>query len=300
MQQYCLSDICKVIEEDHVLHGVATADFYINKITTPQAADENSLIFISPNRKDKSSLFANTRAGLIIGDASLEHEARKPHQTLIVVKDPKYIFAKIGNRLFTPKISYSIHPTATIHPEAVIAENVYVGPYTYIGRCELKENTVIHGNCYLYDNVKIHENTTIHAGSVLGADGCGQIKNNDGKYVPFPHIGGVVIEANVVIGTHTCIAKGALGNTLVKSGSVIDSFVQVGHNVTIEEDVLILANAVIGGSSMIKRNSVLAIGAHICDYVTVGEGAHIGPHTIIMNDVAAGAKVMPRAPLTLI
>lgn len=298
MQRYDLKDIGEAIGEDYALHG-ASDDIYIDKITTPHAADEHSLVFISPNRQDKAALLAHTHAGVVIGDASLARETRKKDQVLIVVQDPKRSFAHIGNRFFVQKIPYSIHPSAIIHPEAVIAEQVYIGPYTYIGRCELKAHTVVHGHCYLYDNVIVHEHVTIQAGCVIGANGCGQIKNKAGKYFPFPHIGGVIIEANVEIGTKTSIAKGALANTVIKNGSVIDSFVQVGHNVIVEEDVLILANSVIGGSSIIKKDAVLAIGAHICDYVTVGEGAHVGPHTVIMTDVPARAKVMARPPLTV-
>lgn len=296
MARYELSEICKKLDEEYILSGAAET-VHVENITTPYAADERSLVFISPSRTDKQEMVERTKAAVIICDQSLNHFSL--NKCFIIVKNPKYTFAKLAKIFFTETLPNNIHPTAIIHPEAVIPKDVYIGPHVYIGKCVLKSNTVIHGNCYLYDNVLIGENVIIHAGCIIGADGCGHIKDKDGIYHAFPHIGRVVIESNVVVGAHSCIAKGALSDTVIKQGTIIDSFVQVGHNVVVEENVLILANSVIGGSSIVRKNTVLAIGVHICDYVTIGENAHIGPGVTIMKDVAPYAKVVQRAPLTL-
>ncbi|MBA3662167.1 MAG: hypothetical protein H0W64_10585 [Gammaproteobacteria bacterium] len=297
MMGYQLSELCKYINDDYVLHGNVN-EIHVENIATPFTANEKSLVFISPTHADKQKMFNATKANLIICDDSIQF-CSKTKKNLLVVQDPKYIFAKIANAFFVEKPASGIHPTAIIHPEAKIAEDVYIGPNVYIGKCEIKKNTMIYGNTYLYDNVYLGEGVVVNAGSVLGAAGCGQIKGKDNIYIPFPHIGRLIIENNVEIGPQTCIARGALGDTIIKENTVIDSQVKVGHNVVIEENVIILANVVIGGSSIIKNNVVLAIGAHICDYITVGEHAHIGPGVIIMSDVAAHAKVVPRLPLTL-
>lgn len=297
MPRFYLSELCEKIDEEYSLYG-SSDNVYIEKISTPYHADESSMIFISPERTDKHEMIKNTKAKVVICDNSIDFQAIKD-KIFICVKHPKYVFAKIGNALFVTRPSFTIHPTAIIHPEAKIAKNVHIGPYTYIGKCEIKANVVIHGNTYLYDNVTIHENVVIHAGCVIGADGLGHIRSNNSVYVTFPHIGGVVIEQNVSIGANSCIAKGALSDTVIKKNAVIDSFVQIGHNVLIEENVLILANVVVGGSSVIQQDVVLAIGAHICDYITVEKCAHIGPGAVIMNHVSAYSKVVSRAPMTL-
>lgn len=292
---YQLIDICNVLA-DYEIRG--NTKKIISNITTPLLADETSLVFISANRTDKQELFDKTKAGAVVCDASLQAQTRD-NKCAIIVKDPKYAFAKIANHFFLPKITPSIHASAIIHPNAKIGKNVYIGPHVYIGECEIGDEAVIHGNSYLYDNVKLAEKVLVQAGCILGASGCGHVKNEQGIYEPFPHIAGVVIESGVTIGTHSCIARGALLDTVIKKNCVIDSFVQIGHNVLVEENVIILANSVIGGSSIIKRNVTLAIGSHIGDYVTVGEGAHIGPGVVIMQDVAAKSKVVARAPMTL-
>lgn len=292
---YQLIEICNVLN-DYEIHG--NTKKIINKITTPLLADEKSLVFISANRTDKQELFDKTKAGAVVCDASFQAQVVN-NKCAIIVKDPKYAFAKIGNHFFLPKITPSIHASAVIHPNAKIGKNVYIGPHVYIGECEIGDEVVIHGHSYLYDNVKLAEKVLVQAGCIIGASGCGHIKNEYGIYEPFPHVAGVVIESGVEIGTHCCIARGALIDTVIKKNCVIDSFVQIGHNVLVEENVIILANSVVGGSSIIKRNAILSIGSHICDCVTVGEGAHIGPGVVVMQDVAEKSKVVVRAPMTL-
>src|SRR3712207_8015894 len=56
-----------------------------------------------------------------------------------------------------------------------------------------------------------------------------------GAYHKFPQVGTVRIEDDVEIGAHTCIDRGALGETRVGRGTKIDNLVQVGHNVQIGE-----------------------------------------------------------------
>lgn len=294
---YSVKDICKQIDNEYHLIG-NQSDIQINKITTPLSADEHSLVFITPINPDKQNMLKKTRARLVICDDTLIDKDLSD-KCFIVVDNPKYIFAKIGNALFLKKHQYSIHPSAVIHPEAQIARNVFIGPNTYIGKCMIGEESVIYGNCFFYDNVIIGKKVVVQAGCVLGASGCGQVQGENGTYEPFPHIGRLIIEENVEIGTNSCIARGALDDTIIKQGTVIDSFVQVGHNVLIEENVLILANSVIGGSSIIKKNAFLAIGTHVCDYITIGSYAHIGPSVTVMQSVTDGSKLLPRPPLTL-
>lgn len=297
MRHYSVVEICNLIEDEYTLHSAAD-NIYIDKMSTPYDADATAMVFISPHRQDKQPMFDSTRAGVVICDLSIQRKSREK-QCVIVVQDPKYTFAKIGHALFVEKLSPAIHPTAVIHPEAKIGANVYIGPHVYIGKCELKDHVVIHGNSYLYDHVTLHDHVIIHAGCILGADGLGHVRKADGIYQPFPHIGGVIIESGVSLGTHTCVARGALSHTIIKANAVIDSFVQIGHNVIIEENVLILSHVVIGGSSLIRKNALLAIGAQVCDYVIVGENAQVGPGVVIMQNVPAQAKVMPRAPITV-
>lgn len=297
MTRYSLSELCSKIEEDFILRG-KLEDAYIEKLSTPNNADKYSLVFISPQRTDKQEMFEKTLASVVICDDSIKIPPLI-NKSIIIVKDPKYIFSRIGNALFVQKPEYKIHPSSIIHEDAIIEKNVYIGPNVYIGKCTIQKNTVIHGNCYLYDDVFIGENVLLQAGCIIGAPGCGHIRKKDNTYESFPHIGGVIIESYVEIGTNSCIAKGALGNTTIKKGVIIDSFVQVGHNVLIEENALILANSVIGGSSIVKKNATLAIGSHICDYIIIGEGAHIGPGVSVIKDVLPHTKVIPKPSLTL-
>lgn len=298
MTRHSLKAILEKIDCDYQIIG-NIEDRYVDKITTPNQADHHSMVFISPTRVDKQSLFENTKACVVICDSILNISSASD-KCAIIVADPKLVFAKLGNHFFINKPATEIHATAIIHPEAEIGENVSIGPYSIIGKCKIGAHSLIRGHCQLYDDVILGERVIINTGCVLGADGVGAIKNTDGNYVAFPHVGRVIIESDVEIGSHSCVAKGALCDTVVRSGTIIDTFVQIGHNVMIEENVMILSNSVVAGSCLIKKNALIAIGAHICDYVSIGERAHIGPGAVIMKDVPPDAKVVPKMPMTIL
>lgn len=136
------------------------------------------------------------------------------------------------------------------------------------------------------ENIKIGENCAI------GLDGFGYVKDTDGTWLRFPHLGRVVIGDNVEIGSNVCIDRGALGDTTIGKGVKIDNLVHVAHNVEIGENTLVVAHSVIGGSVKIGKNVFVGMGAMIKNKVTVGDGATIGMGAVVIHDVPAGATVV--------
>lgn len=132
-----------------------------------------------------------------------------------------------------------------------------------------------------------YNNIRIKHGIVLGGEGFGY--EWDGKkYLKFSSVGGVIIGANVDIGANTCIDRGTLGNTIIGNGVKIDNLCHIAHNVVIENDVMITAGCIIGGSARICRRAYLGIGAKIKNGITIGEGAVIGMGAVVLKDVPAG------------
>ncbi|MBK8845472.1 MAG: UDP-3-O-(3-hydroxymyristoyl)glucosamine N-acyltransferase [Bacteroidetes bacterium] len=249
-------------------------------------ANAHSLVWISPTKPDKLEIIATTLASVIICDESLDFEKIKTtNKCFIVVENPKLVFLRIVSAYFIDKIERSIHPTSTLHSEAITGSNIHIGPNCYIGKCTLGDNVTIMGNNFLYDNVIIGNNVTINAGSVIGADGFGYAKNDEGQFEKFPHIGGVVIEDNVEIGANTCIDKGTLGNTIIKRGAKIDNLVHIAHNVTVGENSMIIALAMIGGSTIIGDNVWVAPSSSLRDRIEIGKNAVIGMGAVITKSV---------------
>ena len=59
------------------------------------------------------------------------------------------------------------------------------------------------------------------------------------------------------IGANTTIDRGSVGDTVIGRGTKIDNLVQIGHNVQVGENTLIVAQVGIAGSTEIGVNAVL-------------------------------------------
>ena len=248
MRNISVEEILPLLESDDKTLG--DKYYYFNNVKPSELVDEESLDWVGPLIKKKSDYILKSKARIILCDSSVTIDKNMvQNKCIIIVKNPKATLIKILNKFFVEKTKYQVHPNALIHPEARIESNCFVGPFTYIGKCNINSGTVIHGNCYIYDNVTIGKNVTIHAGTIIGADGFGYVRNEDGCYKKFPHIGSVTIGDNVEIGSNTTINRGALSDTIIEEGVKIDDQVHISHNVRIGKHSAITANVVIAGST---------------------------------------------------
>lgn len=206
----------------------------LTNATTVNNANKSSVVWIKPGSQKAGEVRKITAAVIICDRQTLEAvRPQSTESTFIICANPKLTFSKLVNKLFVNRPAAGIHASAVIHPEAVIGKNCTIGPFTYIGKSAVGSDTVIHGHCHIYDGVTIGARCIFHAGVVIGSDGFGYSKNEDGSVEKFPHIGGVVIGNDVEIGSHTCVDRGALGDTIIENDVKIDNLVHVAHNVQI-------------------------------------------------------------------
>ena len=229
---------------------------------------------------------------------------------LIRVKNPKFAFAQVL-RIFAPeqKIYKGIHQSAqidntailgenvSVHASAVIGENAVIGantvifPFVFIG-----DNVTIGSDCVIYPHVVLHDNTEIgrnviiHSGSILGTDGFGYMFIEDRHY-KIPQIGRVIVGDDVEIGANVTIDKARTGSTRIGRGTKIDNLVHIGHNCTIGDHSVIVAQVGVSGSVQIGKGVILAGQAGVKDHVTIGDGAIVGAKTGVIGDVARGQFV---------
>ena len=123
---------------------------------------------------------------------------------------------------------------------------------------------------------------------MIGCSGMGYERDEAGRLVKFPQLGGVVIEDDVDIAAHATVQRGALGDTVLGRGAKIGPHVNVGHGVQVGEDVLIAGHVQIGGGVRIGRAATIWQGAVIANGVTVGERAVIGMSAAVRKNVAPG------------
>ena len=234
---------------------------------------------------NKEDLIKATKSNFIICDAYIDFTALPKDKNYIIVENPRLSFLRIVKALFMESKVPIIHKTAIIHPEASIGSNVSIGVNCYIGKCVINENTEIHGNCYIYDNVFIGKNVTIQANTTIGSEGFGYEKDENGIWEKFPHIGGVVIEDFVEIGSNNTIDRGTIGDTIIRKYAKIDNLVHIAHNVEIGQNSMIIANSMIGGSSKIGSNTWIAPSSTIRDGLVIGNNVVVGMAALVTKNI---------------
>jgi UDP-3-O-[3-hydroxymyristoyl] glucosamine N-acyltransferase len=284
-KQYTLDDITSVLKTGFALLG-NIKDKYFTNVQTIYEANEESLVWVNSK---KNIDVAKTRAHIVICDEKVRpSDELLATKCFIVVENPKLAYLRLVEKYFVELPPFGVHPTAAVHSEAKIHPKTYIGPFTYIGRCTIGEGTIIFGHCHIYDKVEIGRNVMIHAGTVIGADGFGYSRNEDGELEKFPHIGGVVIEDDVEIGANTCVDRGTLGNTVIRESAKIDNLVHIAHNCVIGKHSAVIANAMVGGSTEIGDYGWIAPSAALMNGITVGKNATIGLGAVLTKNVPDG------------
>lgn len=210
----------------------------------------------------------------------------------IFCDNPKEVFFSILNH-FWPSCNYppSISSSSTVLTQN-IGENVYVGHNSYVSEnAVIGDNVVIMNNVSIEERVTIGANTLIHSGVVIGTDGYGLYKDENGLNQKVPHYGGVVIGKNVEIGANTCIARGTLDDTIIGDNVKIDNLCHIAHNVCIMNNCCIVAASVISGSSIIGENSYIAPNSAVMNQLSIGKNSMVGLGAVVIQDVPDNCKV---------
>lgn len=259
-----------------------------------EAQDELAITFSKRADAKSLELIRSTRAGVVLCPTEIPvGEFADTGKTLVAVAAPRLSFLRLVQAYFANPKPRGIHPTTVIDPQAKIEDDVYIGPFTYVGgECEIGKGTVIYGHVHIYPNTQIGRNVIVHAGTVIGADGFGYHRNEDGELEKFPHIGGVIIGDNVEIGANTCIDRGALGNTIIHEGAKIDNLVHVAHNVVVGHHAAVIAHAMVGGSTQIGDQAWIAPCACLRNGISIGDGSVVGLGAVVVKDVADDMTVM--------
>ena len=255
-------------------------------------ADAESITFCSATGARAYDLISKTQAGVIVCEPGARTPP-SPTQTLITTEQPRLAFIRVVQALFSETELRGIHNTAVVDPAVRIAEDVYIGPLASVGsNCSIGRGSVLHRGVHIYPGTQIGENVVVHSGTVVGADGFGYQRGDDGVFEKFPHLGGVIIENDVEIGANTCIDRGTLAATLIREGAKIDNLVHIAHNVVVGRHAAVIAHAMVGGGTIIGDFAWLAPCACVRDGINIGAHATIGLGAVVTKDVPEGATVM--------
>jgi len=211
------------------------------------------------------------------------------------------------------KIVYKFYPDASLDDENILDKkknkNISVGKYclidyrsrigdkTKIGNnVIIKKNVSIGKNCIIGSNVIIEnaligDNVLIKSGTLIGQIGFG-FKFINGERFRFPHLGRVVIENSVQIGSYCTIDRGSLGDTIIGEFSSLDNQIQIAHNVKIGNYCMIAAQCGIAGSTIIGNNVLIGGQSGISGHLKIGNNVKIGGKSGVTSHIEDGASVM--------
>ncbi len=168
-----------------------------------------------------------------------------------------------------------------LHPTVKLGANVVLGRGVRIGA-----HSRVLNNAVIGDEVVIGERCVIKSCAVIGEDGFGYERTDDGRAIRLPHIGNVIIENDVEVGSLTTVCRGTLGNTVLRDGAKIDDHVHIAHNVVVGRHAFVIACAEISGGVIIGEAAWVAPCATIKNQVIIGDRAVIGLGAVVLRDVA--------------
>lgn len=293
MQNIYLDRILEVLGSDVLaVHG-NTNDVYVDNLADSEHVTKTTLDWVKESNPHRQSVVESTCARVIIVGESVEYTdvIKEQGKVLVVVKKPRNAIAKIGNAFFVQRPVLGIHPTAIVDEDAVIAEGVSVGPYCVIGKVKIGKGTTIGAYVKIYDSCEIGSNCNIADHVVLGGEGFGYEKDENGDWFKFPQIGGLLIGNNVDIGSFTAIDRGALSVTKIGDNTKIDGKCKIAHNVVVGKNVVFTGGSGAGGSCVIGDNVWVGSAAKIKDWVKIGEGAFLGIGAVVIRNVKPNTKV---------
>ncbi|EDY85923.1 UDP-3-O-(3-hydroxymyristoyl) glucosamine N-acyltransferase [gamma proteobacterium HTCC5015] len=282
----------------------AEEDVLIERVAPASSAGRGDITFVNESRYLASASASNASAVIV-----REPDAEGLPMPALIHPNPYLAYALIAQHFNPrPRPPAGIADSAVVAPTAVVDPTASVGPLCSIGaNAKIGANTVIHGQCSVAEGVAIGSNCTIsarvvierdcqlgrdvviQAGAIIGSDGFGFAPSENG-WEAIPQIGRVCIGDGVHIGANTCIDRGALEDTVIEDGVILDNLIQVAHNVRIGKHTAIAGKVGIAGSTIIGAHCTIGGMCKLTGHLSIPDGTHLAADTLVSGTIKkAGA-----------
>lgn len=300
MQSIGLQELANQIGATLHLSASDTPETLINSLSTLAKAGIGQISFLS-NSKYRSQLVDTAANAVILHPDDLPH---CPCSAL-VLENPYVGFALAAQILdSTPMAANDISEHASISASAILGEgvtvganaviedgvvlgdNVQIGAGSFVGKnARIGNNSKLWANVTIYHEVTIGADCLFQSGAVIGSDGFGYA-NDKGRWIKIPQLGSVVIGDRVEIGASTTIDRGALDDTIIADGVILDNQIQIAHNVEIGENTAMAACSVIAGSTKIGKNCSIAGLCGINGHMEIADNVHFTGMTMVTKGIS--------------
>lgn len=278
---------------------VGNADTRIDGVGTLTHATADQITFLS-NPRYRKYLEDTTAGAVILSESDLPF----CRVNALVVPDPYLAYARIA-ACFVPdtRDNQGIHPTAVIGAGARIDQTATVGPHSVIGASvvvgagavigpgcvvqrdvEIGPDSRLVANVTVYYGCRIGSRVLVHAGAVIGSDGFG-FANDKGAWIKIPQLGRVIIGNDVEIGANTTIDRGAVEDTVIEDGVILDNLIQVAHNVRIGAHSAMAGCVGVAGSAVIGKHCAIGGGAGILGHLAIADGVTVTAMSLVTKSI---------------
>ncbi len=284
----------------------ASADLTVHGVAPLQVAGPNEVSFLDNRRY--APLLEKTMAGAVILHPDMQSKL-PPTAVAIVTARPYEAWARVAALFHPPAPAQpgvhpsaviaegaSVDPTAEIGPLAVIETGAEIGPRCRIGPAAVIGRGVVIGpDCRIGAHASLSHailgaRVYVYPGARLGQEGFGFATTKTG-FLSVPQLGRVILEDDVEVGANTTIDRGSTRDTIIGAGSRLDNLVQIGHNVVLGRNCVVVAQTGIAGSTELGDFVQVGGQAGISGHLRIGRGARIGAQAGVISDVPAGAAM---------
>lgn len=297
-QAYTLKYLAEYVGAE--LQGLAECE--VSGFANLQSAGADQLSFLANPAYEK--YLAETNAACVIVSPAMQDSFGGNR---LVHPNPYQAYAELSRlwsvRAQTAVNETQIHPSADIAASAkigkgvridagvvvaegaVIADGVQLGANSVLGADSvLGENTVVFANVSIYHGISIGADCIIHSGVVIGSDGFGFSPSAEG-WVKIEQLGGVIIGDKVEIGANSAIDRGALDNTVIGNGVILDNQIHIAHNVVIGDGCALAACSAVAGSTTLGKNVIVGGASGIAGHLEIADGVHITAMTMVIKSL---------------
>jgi len=271
----------------------------IKGLSSLEKAGTGDITFLSSSRFRR--FLPSTSASAVILTAS---DGDEWPTNARVVKEPDGAYAKSAQgRTSSTDAPSGIHPTAVVADDAkisasayisanavvesgaIIGDKVHIGPGCFVGKnASIGEHSKLIANVAIYHEVIVGKRVLIHAGTVIGSDGFG-FANEGGRWVKVPQVGRVIVGDDVDIGANTAIDRGALEDTIIANGVIIDNLVHIAHNVEVGENTAIAGCVGIAGSTKIGKNCAFGGISGVAGHIEIGDNCQFTGMAMVTHSI---------------
>lgn len=301
-----LGELAQALELD--LHGDPTHEVY--RLASIATASKDDLTFVVSTRY--SDELKSSVAGAVIVPESMADIASGNY---LVSANPYASYAK-ASWLLAPESTPAagVHELANIHPSATVDPTATVGAYAVIGASvHIDTNAIIGEHCVLgagvrigarsrlfprvsvYHDCELGEDCRVQSGAVVGAEGFGYAYAQGWQAIH--QTGRVVIGNKVHIGANTTIDRGAIDDTVISNGVILDNQIQIAHNVHVGENTAIAGCVGIAGSTHIGANCQIGGASNIVGHLTIADGVVLNATSYVSQSIDSPGRYSSGMPL---